>query len=173
MSISLKSIFFPIIVFLIVIGAGGCNGNFSDSNNNTSDTPELMINEIVAKNSNGSADWIEFYAAGDIAVTLSDYYLTDDNGYSERASLPNVTLAPGEFIVIQAVDAAPEDGSYFVPFKLGGDDILTLYKGNMIIDTLEWEVGDAPEEWSFGRFPDGSEEVITMTPTPGEENEFG
>lgn len=171
MSNSLKSICFPFIVFLMAIGAGGCTKDSSNSAGNSSDTSGLVINEIVAKNTDDAADWIELYNAGNESVLLSDYSIMDDNGFREKASLPNTALAPDEFIVIQAVDEAPEDGSYYVPFKLGADDILTLYKGNLIIDTLDWEDGDAPEDSSFGRFPDGGLDTMTLTPTPGHENE--
>lgn len=170
MSKSLKSICFPYIMVLMAIGAGGCTKDASNSTGNASDTSGLVINEIVAKNSDNTSDWIELYNAGNEPVLLSDYSLMDDNGFREKASLPDRELAPDEFIVILAVDEAPEDGSYYVPFKLGADDILTLYKGILIIDSLDWDDGDAPEDSSFGRFPDGGMDVMTLTPTPGQEN---
>ena len=74
-----------------------------------------------------------------------------------------------EFIVIQATDETPGDG-LFVPFRLGTDDSVTLYYGFDIMDTLDWEDGDAPEGYSFGRFPDGATSVRTLTPTPGQAN---
>lgn len=171
MSNSLKYLCFQTIMVLVVIGFGGCTKDPSNSSRNTSDASGLVINEIVAKNSDDGSDWIELYNAGNESVLLSDYTLMDDNGYLEKASLPDTALPPDKFIVIQAVDEAPEDGSYYVPFKLGADDILTLYKGNLIIDTLDWDDGDAPEDSSYGRFPDGGVDEMTLTPTPGYENE--
>lgn len=171
MSNFLKSIFFSVLIVLIVAGVGGCTKDGSDSAKNDT-SGGLVINEIVAKNSNDAPDWIELYNAGGESVLLSDYSLMDDNGYLERTSLPGETLAPGGFFVILAVDEAPEDGSYYVPFKLGADDILTLSKGNLIIDTFDWDDGDAPEDSSYGRFPDGEADTMTLTPTPGAENEW-
>lgn len=171
MSNFLKSVCFQAIMILIVIVSGGCTKDSSNSGRNASDSSGLVINEIVAKSPDDGSDWIELYNAGNESVLLSDYSLMDDNGYLEKASLPDLALPPDEFIVIQAVDEAPEDGSPYVPFKLGADDILTLYKGNRIIDTLDWDDGDAPEDSSYGRFPDGGLDEMTLTPTPGYENE--
>jgi hypothetical protein len=171
MSNFLNSKFFFAIAFMMATGVGGCTKEASDFSNNAADMSGLVINEIVAKDPKGGADWIELYNAGNESVLLSDYYIMDDNGYREKASLPGKTLAPGEFIVILAADDGPEDGSYHVPFKLGADDILTLHKGNLIIDTLDWDDGDAPEGSSYGRFPDGEGDEMTLTPTPGGENE--
>ncbi len=167
---SLRIIFSAVIVLVMAAGAGGCTREPSDSADDASGTENLVINEIVAKASDGGNDWVELYNAGDKAASLSDYSLMDDNGLREKAQLPDKVLAPGEFIVLLAVDKAPKDGSYYVPFKLAADDVLTLYKGNRIVDSLDWDDGDAPEDSSYGRFPDGWDDVIMLTPTPGEEN---
>jgi hypothetical protein len=165
-----KSILCAVVVSLMVIGAGGCVRESSDSAGPSANTSGLVINEIVVKASAGGEDWVELYNAGDGPVSLSDYSLMDDNGFRDKTQLPDEDLAPGEFIVLLAVDDAPLDGSYYVPFKLAADDVLTLYKGNRIVDTLDWEDGDVPEESSYGRFPDGMEDYMMLTPTPGEEN---
>jgi len=157
-------------IILTIIGISGCTKDASDAARDGADDSGLVINEIVAKDAGDEPDWIEFYNAGNESVLLSDYHIMDDNGYREKAPLPGIMLAPDGFIVIPAVDEAPADGSVYVPFKLGADDRLTLYKGNIIIDTLDWDDGDAPEGSSFGRFPDGGMDAITLTPTPGEEN---
>ena len=167
---SLRTIFFAVIVLLMAVGVGGCTRESSDSTDNASDTEILVINEIVAKASDGGADWIELYNAGEKSASLSDYSLMDDNGFREKAQLPDVVLAPDEFFVLQAVDKAPEDGSYYVPFKLSADDVLTLYKGSRIVDSLDWEDGDAPEESSYGRFPDCWDDVMMLVPTPVGQN---
>jgi hypothetical protein len=166
----LITIFFTVFLSLLAIGAGGCTREASDSAGKASDTTGLVINEIVAKAPDGGADWIELYNAGEASASLSDYSLTDENGFREKVRLPDEVLAPGEFFVLQAVDEAPEDGSHYVPFRLASDDVLTLYKGSRIVDTLDWDDGDAPEESSYGRFPDGMDDLMILTPTPGEEN---
>jgi hypothetical protein len=131
----------------------------------------LVINEIVARDPYGANDWIELYVTGNNSVYLGDYAVVDDNEAHDHASLPGITLGPGEFIVIQATREDPGDGSFYVPFGLGSDDCVTLYKGSNIVDVLDWEDGDAPSGYSYGRFPDGTGAAQTLTPTPNSPNE--
>jgi spore coat protein CotH len=131
----------------------------------------VMINEIVAKATADGEDWIEFYVSGTETINLSDYTVVDDSDGREPAALPNVTLSPGEFYVVLATDEAPEDGSAYVPFKLGSDDSVSLFQEDDLIDKLNWEDGEALIGYSYGRYWDGSEKTETLSPTPGYENE--
>jgi spore coat protein CotH len=184
MSILLQPIFRIMLISVMVFCLTGCDSSSSSSGDdntsgnatdNTTDQQEtagrLVINEIVAKDANGGPDWIELYVVGDASVSLGNYSITDDSEDREKASLPDITLAPGEFIVIQAVDEAPQDGSYYVPLKLGSDDAVFLYKADAVADSLDWADGAASEGYSYGRLPDGSGEVMTLTPTPGAANQ--
>ncbi len=136
-------------------------------------TGDLVINEIVAKDANGGSDWIELYVKGTQTVNLADYSLTDKDADHEKISLPAVTLYPGQFFLIQATDTAPADGSAYVPFKLGANDSVILYKGNTIANVFDWKDGEAPEGYSFGRLPDGTGIPQTLSPTPGTANAAG
>ncbi len=133
----------------------------------------LALNEVVAKDEEGGNDWIEVYAVGNEPVNLGDYALIDDDPDHETASLPQVTLQPGEYYVIQATDEAPEDGSAFVPFKLGSDDGVALYNGETLVDVLDWEDGEAGSGESYGRLPNGTGVPQTLVPTAGAANAEG
>ena len=116
-------------------------------------------------------DWIEIYVVSDDTVYLGDYSIIDDNIEREPIILPDIILGPGEFIVILATDEKPEDGSYYVPFRLGADDsVILYYKDSDIADVLDWEEGDAPSGYSYGCLPDGSKNVQILDPTPGAPN---
>jgi hypothetical protein len=152
------------LVFLgIFISFNLCKANLAQGN--------LVINEIVARTTDGSNDWIELYVVGNDPVYLGDHSLVDDAEGRVPAPLPGIALGPGEFIVIQATDEDPNDGSYYVPFRLGADDSVTLYWGINIVDVLDWEDGDAPAGYSYGRLPDGTGEAQTLAPTPNAMNE--
>lgn len=159
----------------------GCGGSSEESESSettdtsttttTTSTSSLVINEIVANAIDDGNDWIELYAL-DAAVDLSSYSIVDDNDEHTAQALPNVTLAEGEFIVIQAIDeedTPPTDG-YYVTFKLGSDDSVTLFNNDEQVDQLDWEDGDAPEGSSYGLFIDGSGSAQILSPTPGEAN---
>jgi len=98
-----------------------------------------IINEFMASNSDTladgdgqSSDWIEIFNAGDAAVDLADWHLTDDAANLTRwtfpASLPDVTLLdPGELLVVFASGTLV--GGQFstdVPAQLGNGKSLSL-----------------------------------------------
>jgi spore coat protein CotH len=156
---------------------GAANETVGDSDDtDDTDTVEdtfaaVMINEVVAKATDDGGDWIEFYVSGTASVNLSDYTVVDDKEGREPAELPNVPLTPGQFYVVLATDEAPEDGSDYVPFKLGSDDSVSLFQGDDLIDKLDWEDGEALIGYSYGRYTDGSENTQTLSPTKGVVNE--
>jgi len=133
-------------------------------NNNT-----LRISEVVAKDIDGGYDWIELMASGDDPVALKNYALTDDKEDRVPVTLPDLTLSPGEYIVVAATEEAPEDGTPFVAFALGSDDAVTLYLEGVVVDVLDWEDGAAPPGYAYGRYPDESGQGL-LDPTPSASN---
>ncbi len=164
------------LAFFSGCSGGGSSGSSNEDDSSIADTETgtssgpLVINEIVAKATEGGNDWIEFYVSGSNEVNLNDYTVSDDNEENEPVALPVVILTPGEFYVIQATDDPPEDGSDYVPIKLGSDDCVKLFQGNDLIDKLDWDDGDALIGYSYGCYPDGSKNTQTLSPTPGYEN---
>jgi hypothetical protein len=182
----------PLLSYSLLLGSSlliGCGGSSDESDSvSTTDTIELtetteatesndttasqlVINEIVASATDGGNDWIELYAVeGD--VDLSTYSIVDDNDEHSAQALPEVTLAEGEFILIQAIDEddTPPDNGYYVTFKLGSDDAVTLFNNDVQVDELDWQEGDALEGTSYGLFSDGTGNAQTLSPTPGESN---
>ena len=158
----------------------GCGGTEQTTDSSTEQTDSsstttstgLVINEIVASPSDTTYDWIELYATEDIA-DLSVFSLVDDNADREPQALPAVALSQGEFIVIQAIDETdtPPDNGYYVTFKLGSDDAVTLYEDGTAISVLDWEEGEAAEGFSYGLYTDGTGTAQTLTPTEGAANQ--
>ena len=60
---------------------------------------------------------------------------------------------------------------YWVDFKLGASDSLSLILNDEVVDYMEWDDSDAPEGFSFGLYPDGSWDSQTLELTPSAENE--
>lgn len=159
-------------------GCGGTEQTADSSTDQSTDSSStitstgLVINEIVASPSDTTYDWIELYATEDIA-DLSVFSLVDDNADREPQALPAVALSQGEFIVIQAIDETdtPPDSGYYVTFKLGSDDAVTLYEDGTATSVLDWEEGEAAEGFSYGLYTDGTGTAQTLTPTEGAANQ--
>ncbi|KPZ58054.1 CotH kinase family protein [Pseudoalteromonas sp. P1-7a] len=172
-------IFYSVIASTIFLyGCGGTEQTTDSSTDQSTDSSStitstgLVINEIVASPSDTTYDWIELYATEDIA-DLSVFSLVDDNADREPQALPAVALSQGEFIVIQAIDETdtPPDSGYYVTFKLGSDDAVTLYEDGTAISVLDWEEGEAAEGFSYGLYTDGTGTAQTLTPTQGAANQ--
>ncbi len=129
----------------------------------------LVINEIVAKAADNGNDWFEVYVTGTQPIALKEYSIVDDDVEHTAAALPDVTLTPGQSLVIYATDEAMT--GYSVPFKLGAADSLSLFKNGQLINYLQWKEGDAPSGSSYGLLPDGLGTAKTLTPTPGTTNQ--
>ncbi|TMO77180.1 spore coat protein CotH [Pseudoalteromonas sp. S3776] len=175
----------PMLFYSVIASTAflyGCGGSEQSSDTNseqstdqteiTNSTGTLVINEIVASPSDTTYDWIELYATADIA-DLSVFSLVDDNANREPQALPAVSLSQGEFIVIQAIDETntPPDNGYYVTFKLGSDDAVTLYEDDTAVSVLDWEEGEAAEGFSYGLYTDGTGTAQTLTPTEGAANQ--
>ncbi len=135
----------------------------------TNNDAELRINEIVAKDASDGYDWIEFYASGDDSVYLGDYSVADEDG--ELFALPAQTIAAGELYRVYA-SGEDVDGLETVAFKLGSSDEVSLFLDSDLIDQLSWDKGDALIGNSYGRYPDGSDAIATLIPTPVATNEI-
>ena len=159
-------------------GCGGTEQTTDSSTEQSTDSSStitstgLVINEIVASPRDTTYDWIELYATEDIA-DLSVFSLVDDNADREPQALPAASLSQGEFIVIQAIDETdtPPDNGYYVTFKLGSDDAVTIYEDGTAISVLDWEEGEAAEGFSYGLYTDGTGTAQTLTPTEGAANQ--
>lgn len=141
------------------------------------ETPLLYINEFMADNDTYVADeygnyndWIELYNGDTEAVFLGDFYLTDNLGTPDKWQMPDINLAPGEFVLFWA-DGSPSLGSHHADFKLSKDgEQIGIFNGQLApVDTLSF--GEQTTDISYGRLPDGAPEwVFFDEATPGVSN---
>jgi len=73
--------------------------------------------------------------------------------------------------VIYATGEDTDTVSYWVDFKLGSSDSLSLILDDEVVDYMEWDDSDAPKGFSYGLYPDGSWDSQTLEVTPSEENQ--
>ncbi|MDG5766347.1 CotH kinase family protein [Balneolales bacterium ANBcel1] len=140
----------------------------------------VVINEVLSSNGSGIEDedgdtvpWIELYNAGDQPVSLHYYGLSDDYSRPWRWVMPDVTLQPGEFLLIFASGknrsdpAAPLHTNFRVS-QSGEEVVLTDVNGRRIDHIPPTFI---PTDVSYGRYPDGSDHLEFFDrPTPGEPN---
>lgn len=146
---------------------------------------KIHINEIMASNQSAYADefgeyedWVELYNAGESVVDLAGFYLSDDRNDPGKWLIPDnaqefTTIAPSGHILFFA-DSETEQGPLHTNFKLssGGEFFGVAAKigdNYLWLDSLQFGP-QGPNETS-GRFPDGSENWIGLSPvTPLQSN---
>jgi hypothetical protein len=135
----------------------------------------LLINEIVASDINEGNDWFELYNNSSENISLANYKVIDESDDIEPVTLPDVELAPNEYIVIYATDEDP--GNYYVPFKLGKTDELSLILNDETVDYIDWDDSDVTGGFSYGLTVDEVASEVSwdkdfLTPTKGSQNEL-
>lgn len=140
-----------------------------------------VISEVVTSNASSLADadgdhsdWIELRNPHDEPQDLAGYHLSDDDEDPARWSLPDITLAPDEHVVVFASgkDRDDPDGELHTDFRLGQADepvLLAAPDGVTVADRVAR--AEVPRDASFGRDPeDPDRRCYFALPTPGEPN---
>ena len=143
--------------------------------------PNLFINEFMSHNDAAYAgefddypDWIELYNAGNVAIDIGGWSLTDDLTDLTQSVIPTTnpeatTVPPGGYLVLDCDDQV-NPGILHLAFKLGDDDDFALVDPDgVIVDQHNTTV--IPDDMSEGRVPDGSDNWEILDPsTPGGPN---
>ncbi len=141
---------------------------------------EVTINEVMASNATTIADedgdyedWIELYNTGDTEIHLIGYGLSDDYDNPFRWVFPDITMQPGEFLLIWASGKNRSDPgqSLHTNFSISsaGEEVLITHPDGTRLDELA--PASIPTDISYGRQPDGvGQWFYFANPTPGESN---
>ncbi len=178
-----------LILLVAVFLVTGCS---EDNNSTGPDDGEviLYINEFMSHNEMSYAgdydeypDWIELYNAGDNAVDIAGWYLTDDLEDLTQSMIPDTnpgltTIQPGGYLVLIA-DSQANPGVLHLAFKLSDDEDFALVDPDGVTIIDQHNTGVLADDISEGRLPDGGEnwtyfgEGYTTMPTPGSSNGSG
>ena len=142
-----------------------------------------VITEFLASNANSidddngnSTDFIEIFNAGDTAVNLAGYSLTDDPDEPQKFVFSNTTVGAGQYLVVFAGDDTdPTTGSdLFTGFGLrsSGEYLGFFDSSGALVNEFGANGTDFPEQFtdvSFGLVNDGNLDTSSFfaTPTPG------
>ena len=138
----------------------------------------VVINEVMAANYTVNADaqgeyddWIELHNSGATPVDLSGMFLTDDLDEPTAWPIPAGTvLGAGGYLLIWADNDVTDTGLH-ASFELdatGEQVALFDVDGVTLLDAVEF--GDQSPDVSFGRDPDGADDWMTLSATPGASN---
>ncbi len=134
------------------------------------------------------SDWIEIYNAGDEAVDLAGWHLTDDPDNLTNWTFPQVTLRAGGFLVVFASgnDMVDASGSFHTDFALKSTgEYLALVKpdGSTVASEFGSDGADYAQQFvdvSYGLVQEvaGDRSLVTLhdrpryflSPTPGAPN---
>ncbi|MFK7936727.1 MAG: lamin tail domain-containing protein, partial [Saprospiraceae bacterium] len=134
---------------------------------------DLVINEFMASNDATEADqdgefddWIELYNNGTESIDLAGYYLSDDAEELTKWAFPAGTvIEPNGFLIIWADDDEEQAGLH-ATFKLSAAAeavVLVDSDGETILDEVSYI--EQTTDVSYGRFPNGTGNFQTMSPT--------
>lgn len=137
----------------------------------------IVINEFLASNNNIEADnfgeyddWIELFNSSDNTFFLFGFYLSDDAQDLTKWAFPNVSVDPGEYLIIWADDDI-EQGLLHTNFKISadGEEIIFSDGAGHVVDQVVFQTQES--NISLGRLPNGNGDFSAMLPTFGSMNQ--
>ena len=142
-----------------------------------SDSP-VILTELMSTNSatitdeNGQYyDYIELYNRSGEAVNLSGWYLSDDSASVRKWRFPDVTLAPGEYLLVFAsgLDRKDDPAHLHTSFSLSseGEEVVLSDAYGRELDSVRFDLLQRDVAWS--RADDGSW-TSAKQPSPGRAN---
>jgi len=146
------------------------------------ENPELIITEVMTSNqtmfkdnTGEYSDWIEIFNAGEGAIQLSDYYISDDPADPLSFRMPDIKLEEGEYFVLFAsgdmAKTKDEKTSAHTDFRLSSYEE-TLVISNLRGQTLDTvNIKELTSDHSYKRILTSSgysdEWETTISPSPG------
>ncbi|WP_166426964.1 CotH kinase family protein, partial [Flavobacterium psychrotolerans] len=140
----------------------------------------IVLNEVLASNTSSIKDeddsyqdWIELHNKGSVSVNLLGYGLSDDALLLFKWTFPNVSVAPGQYLLIWASDKnrSVAGSPLHTNFKISasGETILLTNASGNTIDTIP--PANLQPDVSYGRLPNGTGPFVFFgTPTPNAAN---
>ncbi|HEX5221031.1 MAG TPA: immunoglobulin-like domain-containing protein [Verrucomicrobiae bacterium] len=167
--------------FLAAATPGAANSvatNFMGSTN-------VIISEFMAKNTftladedGDYSDWIEIYNAGDSAVDLNGWSLTDNPAQLTKWRFPATNIAAGQFVLVWASDKNRRvpGAPLHTNFKMSDEgEYLALVQPDGITIATEFSPTFPPQfpDVSFGSPSGGGTYQFLASSTPGSANSSG
>lgn len=132
-------------------------------------TARVVINEIFSRGTVEQPDWIELYNDGDASFELTGWKIYDSGG--QGGSKPKMEIPAGTNIAAKGFLVITVDDGSTSGFGLStnGEKVWLEKANGSIADEMEFPM--LSETQSFGRYPDGTDNLMVMeTITKGAAN---
>ena len=141
---------------------------------------QVVVNEVLASNTDINTDedgeyqdWVELYNNGPASVNLDGYGLSDNPAVPFKWVFPNVTMAPGDYLLIYCSDknrtVAGQPLHTNWKISAGGETITLTHADGTTVDAAP--PASLNPNISWGRLPNGTGNfVMFQEVTPGEQN---
>ena len=147
-----------------------------DATTNSAASAGLVLNEVLANNSNvaepdgSTPDWVEIYNPSASAVDLGNSSLTDDVALPRKWVFPGGSIIPGRgYYRVFFSSGAPLSGTNTgFGLKDTGDALYFFAGSGGLIDTITF--GLQAVDYSIGRVAPSSTNWVLNVPTPGSTN---
>jgi hypothetical protein len=137
----------------------------------TVESTDVVLNELMASNETTQADqdgeyddWIELYNNTDAEISLSGYYLSDDEDDLTQWAFPDTSIAAGSYLIVWADDDEDQIGLH-ANFKLStdGESVYLLNSEYTIVNYTTF--GAQIDDMGFARVPNGTGDFVIQDPT--------
>jgi hypothetical protein len=169
-----------ICFFLSAIIAANCLIGCKKDIEQKTETPGVVINELMPLNSSVVADqngefddWIELYNLNDSTLDLSGYFLTDSKTNLTKWKLPTGTLISGKSYLIVWADSDTLQSGLHANYKLSsaGETVVFLDPELKEIDRVSYGPVPGLIQQSYARIPNGTGVFSwQLSPTYNSEN---
>ncbi len=132
----------------------------------------VVINELVAQNTNGTKDeagdfedWIELYNLNEYPVNLGGFYLSDNMNNLTKWQFPPGSVIPAKGFMIIWADEEPNEGPLHASFKLavGGESVTLSGPDQGLVDQVIF--GQQQTNMGYARVPNGTGNFVIQPPT--------
>eukprot|EP01025_Chloroclados_australasicus_P017668 TRINITY_DN19015_c0_g1_i1.p1 TRINITY_DN19015_c0_g1~~TRINITY_DN19015_c0_g1_i1.p1 ORF type:complete len:853 (-),score=100.36 TRINITY_DN19015_c0_g1_i1:526-2883(-) len=133
---------------------------------------DIVINEIASNDPVGGKDWFELYNKGDAIIDMMGWTVQDSDGNAfviggeEICQDPFLTeILPGSYLKFS------RDIQCSFEFGFGLEDKIELLNPEgESADSISWASDATFSTLSIGRYPDGTDDIVLLQPTPGSTN---
>ncbi|HNR06264.1 MAG TPA: lamin tail domain-containing protein [Saprospiraceae bacterium] len=169
--------------YIEVLNSGGFTSRYPEVENQfanytvgASNLIKLYINEVFADGTKDETDpdWVEIYNGSDIPVDISGYSFYDQGiktGGKPKRVLNAGTIIPSKAFFVLKTEYT--GGEYAIEFGLStsGDAVYLENAAGILVASLDFQTISLSGKKSYGRQPDGSDNLVVFTtPTRGTSN---